>query len=210
MLGCRLLEAMSLAGCDRILNAGTFFQHYDQSPYNPVNLNAATKQAFEAILAYYVEARSFQAITIELFDTYGPGDTRNKLTTLLIQAALLGHPIDLSPGEQLLDLLYISDAVQGFQTALKRLLDGPVKGHMRFSLPSPQRITVRNLAAEVEQVTGKRIAATWGGRPYRAREVFVPYSGTPALPDWHPAVTLAEGLTALVRELETGSLARCP
>ena len=72
----QLLEAMSQLGMTQFINTGTSWQHYQNEGYNPVNLYAASKQAFEAMLAYYVEAKNFKSITLKLFDTYGPGDNR--------------------------------------------------------------------------------------------------------------------------------------
>src|SRR4051812_1833664 len=49
LFGTQLLEAMAQAGVKRIINTGTSWQ----CPH-PFNLYAATKQAFESILGYYV------------------------------------------------------------------------------------------------------------------------------------------------------------
>ena len=51
--------------CTRIVNTGTSWQHYCNKPYSPVNLYAATKQAFEEILQYYVEAKGFKSDNVE-------------------------------------------------------------------------------------------------------------------------------------------------
>src|SRR5262249_17930566 len=114
MLGAQLAEAMTLAGCLKLVNVGTGWQHYEQSAYNPVNLYAATKQALEDLLEYYVQARGLRVITLKLFETYGPDDLRPKILNLLRQAAAQQAPLDLSPGEQLLDLVYIDDVVDAF------------------------------------------------------------------------------------------------
>ena len=87
------------------------WQHFGTPDYRPVNLYAATKQAFEDVLAYYADAQGIAAVTLELYDTYGPGDPRRKLIRILFEAARSGEPIQLSPGEQVIELLHVDDAV---------------------------------------------------------------------------------------------------
>jgi nucleoside-diphosphate-sugar epimerase len=87
-LGMNLLEAMDKVGCRYLINTGTYWQHYTGEHYDPVCLYAATKQAFEAIIDYYVAAKSFNVVTLKLFDVYGPNDPRPKLFNLLFQAAI--------------------------------------------------------------------------------------------------------------------------
>src|SRR5438105_4076420 len=56
----QLAEAMASCGVKRLVNTATAWQHYEHADYNPVNLYAATKQAFETVLQFYVEAHSFE------------------------------------------------------------------------------------------------------------------------------------------------------
>jgi nucleoside-diphosphate-sugar epimerase len=54
-LGTSLLEAATKSNVAWFINTGTFWQHYQNKKYSPVNLYAATKQAFEDIARYYLE-----------------------------------------------------------------------------------------------------------------------------------------------------------
>jgi nucleoside-diphosphate-sugar epimerase len=197
--GAQLLEAMSAAGVTRLVNTGTSWQHYDDRSYCPVNLYAATKQAFEDVLAYYVEARGQRAITLSLFDTFGPGDRRPKLFSVLARAAEAPGVVEMSPGEQALDLVYIDDVLEAFRLAALRLLGAGQPGHERFAVSSGRPMRLIDVAAEYERVSGRRLSIRWGGRPYRAREVMRPWSGGIPLPGWFPQVSLEEGLRRLWR-----------
>src|SRR5690349_11222523 len=57
IFGTQLLEAMAAAKVHCLVNTGTFWQHYTGEAYSPTCLYAATKQAFESLLQYYVEVR---------------------------------------------------------------------------------------------------------------------------------------------------------
>jgi nucleoside-diphosphate-sugar epimerase len=86
VFGSQLLEAMSNSNIKTLVNTGTSWEHYKDSDYNPVNLYAATKQAFEKIIEYYVQVKSFKVYTLKLFDTYGYGDRRGKLVDYVISS----------------------------------------------------------------------------------------------------------------------------
>jgi nucleoside-diphosphate-sugar epimerase len=83
---------MQAAGIRRLVNAGTTWQHYLGQVYDPVNLYAATKQAFEAILKFYTSTRDFQAITLELTDTYGRVTADRNFSPCYIKPPKLRNP----------------------------------------------------------------------------------------------------------------------
>jgi nucleoside-diphosphate-sugar epimerase len=201
LLPAQLAEAMVLAGSTRLVNTGTSWQHFHGEGYRPVNLYAATKQAFEDILAYYHDARGLSALTLKLFDTYGPGDLRPKLVNLLLDAARTGAPMALSPGEQVLDLVHVDDVTAAFRAAAERLLAAPAPLLESWNV-SGSRLTVQQLVARIGEAVGRPVQATWGGRPYRDREVMVPLAPGAGVPGWAPAVDLAGGLRTAYRSRE--------
>lgn len=202
LFGTQLVEALSEAGAPALVNAGTSWQHFNGHDYSPVNLYAASKQAFEAVLQYYVEARELRVTTLALSDTYGPGDTRPKLMTLLRRVAVQNQPLAMSPGGQLIDLVHVEDVARAFLLAGERLGTGTAAGHECFAVSSGRPVTLRELAQAVEHVLGRSLPLIWGGRPYRAREVMVPWQGQP-LAGWQPRITLADGLAQVFADLRS-------
>jgi nucleoside-diphosphate-sugar epimerase len=195
-LGLQLAEAMAQAGCSRLVNAGTAWQHFEDRPYAPANLYAATKQALEVLLRYYADAHGLRVVTLKLFDTYGPGDRRNKLIPLLKRTAETGEPLGLSPGEQRIDLVHVDDAAAAFELAARRLLVLKERaGRMAsYAVSSGCGLTLRELVREIEAVIGRPLPLKWGERPYREREVMRPWSRGHRLPGWAPRVALRDGL----------------
>jgi nucleoside-diphosphate-sugar epimerase len=193
LFATQLAEAMAANGVRLLVNTGTAWQHFGNRDYDPVNLYAATKQAFEAILAYYVNAHGFAAATLVLFDTYGPGDTRPKLMRALWQAAASGSPLAMTSGEQLLDMVFVDDVVEAFLAAELTLRDsGPVQRVYGVSSGAPLRL--KELVETFETAAGVRLDLTWGARPDRARDVFVAWTGFEAPPGWRARVSLIEGI----------------
>ena len=199
LLGTQLLEAMAANNIRNLVNAGTSWQHFQDEDYNPVCLYAATKQAFETILAYYVEVHSVRVVTLKLFDTYGPNDMRKKLFNFLGHAARGKEPIPMSPGNQRIDLVYIDDVVEAFAVAGKRLLDGRVKKSESYAISSGKPLTLRKIVNVYNKIAGIRLPITWGGIPYRKREVMVPWTKGRKLPGWTARVPLKEGIRKIIR-----------
>jgi len=194
LFGTQLLEAMAAHGVRRLINTGTAWQNFENREYSPVCLYAATKQAFEAILWYYVEMTPLRAITLKLFDTYGPGDRRPKLFALLRKAAGSGTPLAMSPGEQLLDLVYIDDVVEAFVLASTLPAKGTVHGSETYAVSSGKPVRLKEVVETYSRVTGRAVPVAWGGLPYRPREVMVPWNRGLPLPGWKPRIGLDEGI----------------
>jgi len=199
LFGVQLAEAMTLQSVTKIVNTGTSWQHYENENYNPVCLYAATKQAFEDMLKFYVETSELKVITLKLFDTYGPDDPRPKLFTLLRKVAKEQTELAMSPGEQLIDLVYIDDVVDGYLLAARRLMDNKVSGMEEYAISSGNPISLKDLVAVYGQTIGKQLLIEWGGRPYRPREVMVSWNKGKRLSGWKPEYDLVTGLKKMIK-----------
>lgn len=203
LFSAQLAEAMVTHGVKYLINTGTSWQHHHNEDYNPVNLYAATKQAFEDILKYYVEAANLKVTTLALFDTYGPADPRSKLISILWKTALSQEPIGMSPGEQLIDLVYIDDVIDAFMVATSAI-ESQQAGHCRYGVSSGSPVKLRDLANLFAQTTGLSLPITWGGRDYRPREVMVPWTAYAVLPGWKSRVAFEDGILQTRPTLSSG------
>ncbi len=194
--GTNLLEAMSASACRRLVDVGSYWQHHgrEDDDYAASTLYAATKQAFDDIARWYADARGLAVTALHLSDTYGPADPRPKIFTLLERAARSGEALELSPGGQRLDPLYVGDATAALDVAARRLLAGQASGFELFRVSPSQPVTLRELVAcwcRVHQATPD---LRWGAKPYREREIMQPWLGGTVLPGWTARTGLEEGL----------------
>lgn len=199
LLGTQLLEAMSAAGVRSFVNTGTSWQYFHNQSFRPVNLYASTKQAFEDILAYYADAVGIRAITLSLFDSYGPADPRKKLLRLLMDCLQNGHPLQMSPGDQVIDLVHVDDLCAAFLHAGDLVTNPGAPAVSSYAISGGERMTLRQLVAVVEQEASTPMNVEFGVRPHRPREVMQPWDGPP-MPGWTPQISLREGLRQLLRE----------
>ena len=198
-----LLEAMSFHGFNRLINTGTSWQHFKSADYEPVNLYAATKQGFEDIIEYYVRAKKFSVVTLKLFDTYGPNDRRNKLVQLLIEAGINNRQVDLSPGEQLIDLVYIQDVLNAYEASANLIFKSLDASHDKFFISSGRACSIKQLVSMLEIKLEKKLLVSWGKRDYRDREVMLPCYPSSLVPNWQPKTSLESGLSAVIDHYQT-------
>lgn len=194
--GSLLLETAAKVKVKWFINTGTYWQNYSNQNYSPVNLYAATKRAFIDIAKYYFETNQIMFTTIKLFDTYGPNDNRPKIFNLWERIAKTGETLDMSPGEQLIDISYIDDIVDAFvllakhlQNEDKNILNGAI-----YSVNAEKRYTLKELASIFEKTTNQKLNIIWGGRPYKKREVMEPWLNGEVVPNWKPKVSINEGI----------------
>ncbi len=194
LFGTQLLECAVRNHASYFINTGTFWQYQDSDSYNPTSLYAATKQAFQDVLLYYIRSFGLKSMTLILFDTYGPKDPRQKVFHYLRQSSATGETLLMSQGEQLMDLVFITDVVRAYDHASKLIQNpGFVSSGEPFAVCTRQRIRLKDVVRLYCETTGRQVRVTWGGRPYRAREVMVPWEGQ-TLPGWKAEVDLKEGI----------------
>lgn len=192
LLGAELADALTRENCPALVAAGTAWQNFAGKKGTASCLYAATKESFESLLRYYGDALALRSCVLKLYDTYGPGDTRRKLLNVMREAARTKTPIGMSPGEQKIELLHVSDAVEAFLIAGERVRR-PGPGRLEeFYLRTGRALTLRELAGVVFRFLP--LQANFGERPYRAREVMEPWSEGEVLPGWTPKIALEDGL----------------
>lgn len=196
LFGTYLLEASRQNGVKWFLNTGTFWQHYHSDNYHPVNLYAATKEAFSVMARYYVDTSDIVFVTLKLNDTFGPRDWRKKIFNFWYQASQNGQGLDMTAGEQVIDISYIEDVVGSYMQLIGLLnSEHARKYHLKeFVVSNSETLTLKELAALFESVVGSPLHIRWGAKPYRNREVMVPYAKGLAVPGYQQRYTLREAI----------------
>lgn len=181
--GTAVLEASVRGGVKWFINTGTIWQNFQVPDYSdeycPVNLYAASKQAFMTMARYYLETTGIRFSTLKLCDTYGENDTRRKIMDLFREYAQSGDRLEMSPGDQLIDIVHVSKVIEAFKRLIKILADHAKEYRSEYVVTSGKQISLRELAKKYETEHNVKLNIVWGGRPYRDREVMKPYIGVP-------------------------------
>lgn len=191
--GTEILEAMKSSETKLIVSTGSYWQNYKSDIYNPVDLYAATKEAFEKIVQYYVDAFGIRHINLRLFDVYGEDDKRPKLWNLLRDIAGTENSITVSPGEQKLDLVHINDVCTAYEASYHLLNNDNKCINRTFGVRTGRLLTLHEAITILEIAIGKHINVVFGGKPYKEREVMSPCEKYDNLPNWRANMTVEEG-----------------
>lgn len=200
--GTELLEACKVSDVKWFINTGTFWQNYENEDYNPVNLYAATKEAFENIAKYYIETSNLIFTTIKLNDTFGANDTRNKVFNIWNKISKSGEILDMSAGEQIIDISYIDDVVLAYEVLITHLSSDQKEDFKskEFVVNNNEKMSLKELSKVFEEATNTRLNIKWGERPYREREVMIPYDKGQTVPNWNQKYTLKQSIQKTIGE----------
>lgn len=200
--GTELLEASKQSNTKWFINTGTFWQNYENEDYNPVNLYAATKEAFESIAKYYTQTSNLIFTTIKLNDTFGANDTRNKVFNLWNKIAKSGEILEMSAGEQIIDISYIDDVISAYEVLITHLSSDQKEDfkNKEFVVTNNEKMSLKELSKVFEEATNTKLNIKWGVRPYREREVMIPYDNGQTVPNWNQQYTLKQAIQKTIGE----------
>ncbi len=150
----------------------------------PNSLYGATKAFGDYLATRGTTVRSpgpadHQRISVRVRDMIGPGDRRQKLPSLLAQAASTGVPLPMTAGDQLLDPQDVRDVAAALVKAaacLSRDESLPV-----FTEIAIQPLSIKQFVNDWELATGLHVPVHWGQLAYRGTELF-------AMPLVHPVL----------------------
>lgn len=131
---------------------------------------ARSKSQFLAQGSALAQQRGIPFTNVRMQQLYGPGDDAGKFTTRLIHDMARGVPeIDLTPGDQLRDFIYIDDAVRGI-AAIANDRDASILGYLEFDLGTGVAVPLKQFALLVREISGAKTALNFGAVEYRANE----------------------------------------
>lgn len=168
-------------------------------PLQPTSLYGAAKAAS----VIYGSALALQLrtpfVTLRLFGVYGFGEGPHRLIPYLIDRVNRGQFVDLTPGEQVRDLLYIDDVADAFITATQ---SDNLDSYAVYNLCSSQPVQIRDVAEAVaDAMNAPRNLLQFGERPYRADEAMWIVGDNRRFKDatqWQPQIYLTDGIRRMI------------
>jgi nucleoside-diphosphate-sugar epimerase len=119
------------------------------------------------------------------------GTIGKKIVNLLLRN--IDNKLDMSPGNQQLDMVYIDDVVDSFIIAAQILMTSKIK-YEEYGISSGRVLSLRELVEILTRISGHKINVCWSSKPYRNREVMEVWSTNKHLPGWNPKIQLEQGL----------------
>jgi UDP-glucuronate decarboxylase len=158
------------------------------------------KRAAEVLLYDLARGRGLDVRVARVFNTYGPGMTRDDGRALpaFVDAALTGAPLRLEGGgHQTRSFCYVDDMVRG----LMLLATCEAAQALPVNLGNPDERSIRDVAGEVLRLTGSasamiEVAAAENDPARRCPDI----SRARALLGWEPRIDLATGLGRMIAD----------
>jgi UDP-glucose 4-epimerase len=185
--------------CSEYAPAETGHLITEDDPAAPPSLYGAAKLCASLYGAALAAERDIPFLNLRLFGVYGAGEAPYRLVPYLISKLREDQPVDLTPGEQVRDLLYLDDVVDALLAAATsdRLGESGI-----FNVCSGQGIRVREVAEQVAETMKKpKSLLRFGARAYRPDEsmwIVGDNRRFAAVTGWLPRVSLAEGIRRMV------------
>ena len=203
-LPAKLLELCKNYDVGSFITAGSFFQ-YDSNvkfigPESPIlarNFYAATKNALERLLEYYVSVSDVNIIELILFTPYGEMDDPNKVIPYIIRQAIKDEDIALTDGFQKINPVYVKDIVSALVKAAE------VSNHLsisnyRLNIANSIPYSIREIATVVEEILKKKLKLEWGQvgtKQVDAQQALsVDTTNTEKVIRWTPKFSIHEGI----------------
>jgi nucleoside-diphosphate-sugar epimerase len=205
LFGTHLLDALKNTEVKYFINTGTFAEYFNNGEKeDPAYLYAATKTAFRSILKYYQSITNFKIVNIIPYTIYGGIDKQQKLIDHIFGSTKTTIPLDMSPGEQLLDFIHISDVVDFYMQLLNNLHHFE-NIYSEVHLGTGIATSPKKIALLVESITNRKASINWGGISYRKRDTMFSVANK-KLPteffEWYPKILLEAGLKSYIFSLE--------
>lgn len=160
-----------------------------------VSRYSLSKSQFKEWLKMY--SRDLKCINVSVEHFYGPMDDESKFVTYLIKNMTRKVPcLDLTPGEQKRDFIYIEDVIEAFLRILAHS-EALGNGFYPYEVGTNQTVEIRKLAELVKKLSGNHeTLLNFGALPYRENEIMESRVDTSEIRKlgWHPKVSLEEGL----------------
>jgi UDP-glucuronate 4-epimerase len=193
--GVRLIYASSSS----VYGDATELPVHETAPLRPISPYGASKVMTEVLAGAYEQTHGLEAVGLRYFTVYGPRQRPDMALARFIEATVDGHEVPIfGDGRQMRDFTFVGDVVTATIAAAQRGRPGGIY-NVASSRPQPllevldelTRALGRELRLSFEDTKAGDVRDTWASTDLAREEL-----------DFQPAVSLAEGLAAQVREAE--------
>ena len=196
----RLARTLADAGCARLVTAGSRPEYGtvdgpmdEASACAPDDPYGVAKLAGGLLVRVVARQHGLESAHLRLFSVYGPGEDPRRLVPSVVRALLARRPVELTPGDQVRDFVYVDDVAEALlAAALRPGIDG-----LTANVGTGVQTTIRDLCLALADLTGGHELLRFGALQYRVGERFAWRAATEhaaSALDWRARTSLDEGL----------------
>ena len=149
---------------------GSKWEYDQKGNVDPLNFYAASKASADVILKFLAKNYNLPIVSLKLSDTFGNNDKRNKILNLIKKNYKKNHTSNLTPGNQYLNLVNVSDVTNLILIVLNEILTNKLKGFKVYSVSSRRSIKLKDLITNLNKILSKKLKVKFGVKKYRKKE----------------------------------------
>ena len=199
LLPVNLLELSNKHGVSLFLNTDSFFNNSSYS-YSYLSDYTLSKKHSIDWIRLMSNSSSCKIVNMKVFHMYGENDSPSKFIPHLIDTILREETfIDMTPGLQTRDFIYVNDVVSAFETVLKNELK--LTNYQEYEVGSGKSFSIKHLAELIQKISKSKTELNFGAIPYRKGEIMESVCNNKKLIElgWTSKFSLNVGLSKIIK-----------
>ena len=196
----QLLENAIKNNVKYFLNTGTYYSKKADT-YSFLSHYVISKRQFDEWGRYFSSLNEIVFTTMNLEHIFGPFDDDSKFTASIIRQCVENVPeINLSPGMQERDFIYVDDVVDAYVQVLNHLAGG-MECPASLEVGTGEAVCVKQFVETVHEIARSSTKLNFGRLPYREKEIMSSVADTGALNSlgWKNKISLRTGIERTMR-----------
>lgn len=197
----RLLELGERYQAKAFINTDTFFGKEQHNSYAYLDSYTKSKKFMDSMAKAYAASHSIKYVNMRLEHVYGPKDQENKFISAVMKSLLQESSLQLTPGEQKRDFIFVKDVAKAYTTVLEHLQTLP--DEIEFEIGRGESVSIREFVELAHQLTASSTNLDFGMLPYRESEIMDSFADHKNLLTlgWEAETDLFAGILATIESL---------
>lgn len=194
LLPIKILEIANYANTKFFINIDSFFNNPSYS-YSYLSSYTLSKRQTLDWIKILMNKYTIKIINMKIFHMFGENDSPTKFVPFLISKLKANQSsLDMTPGDQTRDFIYIEDVVDAFEYVVNLLEN--LDQFQEFELGTGISYSIKEFAILAKEITNSKTNLNFGTIPYRKGEIMVSELESFSLKNlgWEPSYSLRDGL----------------
>ena len=201
LLPVNLLELSNKYNVSLFLNTDSFFNSSKNS-YSYLSDYTLSKKHTLDWIKLISNSSICKIVNMKIFHMFGENDSPSKFIPYLMDKILRDEKsIDMTPGLQSRDFIYVNDVISAFETVLKN--EVKLTNYQEYEVGSGKSFSIKHLAELIKKISKSNTELNFGAIPYRKGEIMESVCNNQKLVElgWTSRFSLNVGLSKIIKNL---------
>lgn len=199
LLPVNLLELSNKYSVNLFLNTDSFFNSSENS-YSYLSDYTLSKKHILDWIKLISNSSLCKIVNMKIFHMFGENDAASKFIPYLIDTISREELyIDMTPGMQTRDFIYVYDVVSAFETVLKNEIK--LTNYQEYEVGSGKSFSIKYLAELIKKISNSKTEINFGAIKYREGEIMESVCNNEKLIElgWISKFSLSEALSKIIK-----------